>query len=75
MYTKKRSEFGRQPLLSDSHAQLHVNIEPDDSLQENFIEKDPVDMVVQFAPEMTEHEVIATFVHPPAEVIDLNVVS
>ena len=57
VYTKKRSEFGRQPLLSDSSAQLHVSIEPDDSLQENFIEKDPVDMAVQYAPEMTEHEV------------------
>ncbi len=58
MYTKKRSEFGRQPLFSDSAAQLQVNIEPEESLRENFIEKDPVDMVVQYAPEMTEHEVI-----------------
>lgn len=57
VYTKKRSEFGRQALLSDSSAQLHINIEPDDSLRENFIEKDPVDMAIQYAPEMTEHEV------------------
>lgn len=57
VYTKKRSEFGRQPLLSDCQAQIHINIEPDDSLQDNFIEKDPVDMAVQYAPEMTEHEV------------------
>lgn len=60
MYTKKRSEFGRQPLLSDSPAQIHINIEPDDSLQDNFIEKDPVDMAIQYAPEMTEHEVRQT---------------
>ena len=57
VYTKKRAEFGRQPLLSDSAAQLHINIEPDESLRDDFIEKDPVDMAVQYAPEMTEHEV------------------
>lgn len=58
VYTKKRSEFGRQPLLSDSNPQVHINIEPDESLRDNFIMKDPVDMAVQYAPEMTEHEVI-----------------
>ena len=57
MYTKKRSEFGRQPLFSDLGAQLHVDIEPDDSLKENFIDKNPVDMALQYAPEMSEHEV------------------
>lgn len=57
VYTKKRSDFGRQALLADSAAQLHINIEPDDVLRENFIEKDPVDMSAQYAPEMTEHEV------------------
>ena len=57
VYTKKRSEFGRQPLFSDSAAQLHINIEPDESLRDNFIEKDPVDMALQYAPELTEHEV------------------
>lgn len=57
MYTKKRSEFGRQPLFSDLSPQLHVDIEPDDSLKENFIDKNPVDMALQYAPEMSEHEV------------------
>ena len=57
VYTKKRSEFGRQPLFSDLGAQLHVDIEPDDSLKENFIDKNPVDMALQYAPEMSEHEV------------------
>ncbi len=57
VYTKKRSEFGRQSLFSNTSAQLHINIEPDESLRDNFIEKDPVDMAVQYAPEMTEHEV------------------
>lgn len=57
MYTKKRAEFGRQALLSDTSAQININVEPEESLRENFIEKDPVDMAVQYAPEMTEHEV------------------
>ena len=57
VYTKKRAEFGRQPLFSDVSAQLNVDIQPDDSLKDNFIEKDPVDMAVQYAPEMSEHEV------------------
>lgn len=57
VYTKKRSEFGRQPLFTDSAAQLNVDIEPDDSLKDDFIEKNPVDMAIQYAPEMSEHEV------------------
>lgn len=57
VYTKVRSQFGRQPLFSDTNAQLLVNFEPDESLEDNFIEKDPVDMAVLYAPEMTEHEV------------------
>lgn len=57
MYTKKRSEFGRQPLFTDLAAQLNVDIEPDDSVKDDFIEKNPVDMAIQYAPEMSEHEV------------------
>ena len=57
VYTKKRSEFGRQPLFSDRGAQLNIDIQPDVSLKEDFIEKNPVDMALQYAPEMSEHEV------------------
>ena len=57
VYTKKRSEFGRQPLFTDQSAVLNVDIAPDPSLRDNFIEKDPVDMAVHYAPEMSEHEV------------------
>lgn len=56
VYTKKRSEFGRQPLFTDQSAVLNVDIAPDPSLRNNFIEKDPVDMAVHYAPEMSEHE-------------------
>ena len=57
MYTKKRSEFGRQPLFSDRVAEICADIQPDPSLKEQFIYKDPVHMAVQFAPEYSEHEV------------------
>jgi len=63
VYTKKRSEFGRQPLFSDQNAQLNVDILPDDSLQDDFIERNPVDMAIQYAPQMSEHEVSEVVSH------------
>lgn len=57
VYTKKRSEFGRQPLFTDRPAELNVELEPNDSLRKDFIDKNPVDMAIQYAPEMSEHEV------------------
>ena len=57
VYTKKRSEFGRQPLFTDRPAEINVDIEPDDDSRKDFIDKDPVDMAIQYTPEMSEHEV------------------
>jgi dynein intermediate chain 2, axonemal len=57
VYTKKRSEFGRQCLFSDRPAELHVDIAPDQSATHNFIPKDPVDVGVQVSNEYSEHEV------------------
>ena len=57
VYTKKRAEFGRQCNFLDRPAELHVDILPDPSLAENFIERDPVDTGVQNVQEMSEHEV------------------
>ena len=57
VYTKKRSEFGRQCNFSDRPAELHVDIVPDPSLMENFIERNPVDTGIQCVQEMSEHEV------------------
>lgn len=56
VYTKKRSEFGRQCNFSDRAAELHVDIAPDPTLAENFIEKNPVDRGIQSVPEMSEHD-------------------
>ena len=57
VYTKKRSEFGRQCNFTDRPAELHVDIVPDPSLQEDFIERNPVDTGIQCVQEMSEHEV------------------
>ena len=57
VYTKKRSEFGRQCNFSDRPAELHVDILPDSSLSENFVERNPCDSGIQCAQEMSEHEV------------------
>ncbi|KAK2150722.1 hypothetical protein LSH36_393g00019 [Paralvinella palmiformis] len=57
VYTKKRADFGRQCNFSDRPAELHVDIAPDSSLAENFIERNPVDSSLQCVQEMSEHEV------------------
>lgn len=62
VYTKKRSEFGKQCNFSDRPAELHVDILPDPSLLDNFIERDPVDNGIQCVQMMSEHEV--TYDHP-----------
>ena len=57
VYTKKRNEFGRQPIFTDKQAELQLDLKPESSLKDSFIFKDPVDMALQFTPEMSEHEV------------------
>lgn len=57
VYTKKRSEFGRQCNFTDRPAELHVDIIPDATLAENFMERNPVDRGIQCVQEMSEHEV------------------
>ena len=57
VYTKKRAEFGRQCNFSDRPAELHVDIVPDKTLAESFIERNPVDTATQNVQEMSEHEV------------------
>ena len=57
VYTKKRAEFGRQCNFSDRPAELHVDIVPDSSLVDSFIERNPVDTSTQNVQEMSEHEV------------------
>ena len=58
VYTKKRSEFGRQPIFTDKQAELCAEILPEPSVKDSFIFKDPVDVALQFTSEMSEHEVL-----------------
>ena len=57
VYTKKRSEFGRQCSFTNRPAELHVNVVPEPQLTAEFIERDPCDNNVQCAFELSEHEV------------------
>ena len=57
VYTKKRLEFGRQCNFVDRGAELLTNIQPDASLRNQYVERNPVDMPVQVSKEMSEHEV------------------
>jgi len=57
VYTKKRSEFGRQCNFSDRPAELHCDIAPDAALAANFVKRSPIDIGLQCTQEMSEHEV------------------
>lgn len=57
VYTRKRSEFGRHCNFSDCPAKVCVDIQPDPSLADNFVLRNPVDACVQHGSEMSEHEV------------------
>ena len=57
VYTKKRSEFGRQCNFADRQAELHVDILPDEKLACDYIERNPCDTGIQCSQEMSEHEV------------------
>ena len=63
VYTKKRSEFGRQCNFADRPAELHVDITPNPSLMSNFVERNPVDRGIQCAQMMSEHDVSITLQH------------
>ena len=57
VYTKKRSEFGRQCNFTDRQAELHVDIVPDEKLAFNFVHRNPCHVGIQCVTEMSEHEV------------------
>lgn len=64
VYTKLRSDFGRQCLLSDRPAELLVDVPPDQSLAIQFIQKTPRDQALQACRDMSEHQVSFTFDRP-----------
>ena len=61
VYTKKRSEFGRQCNFSDRPAELHFDVAPDEKLVHDYIERNPCNVGIQCVSEMSEHEVSLNF--------------
>ena len=59
VYTKKRSEFGRQCNFSDRPAELHFDVPPVEKLAQDYIERNPCNVGSQCVPEMSEHEVLS----------------
>ncbi|CAI5644626.1 unnamed protein product [Oreochromis niloticus] len=56
VYSKLRSEFGRQCLFSDRPAELLLDLPPDPSLTLSFIQKNHRDQAVQACWETSEHQ-------------------
>lgn len=56
-YTKSRREFGKQCRFSDHGPIVLVNITPDPSLDEQWIQKNPVNKSTNKGVQWSEHEV------------------
>ncbi len=57
VYQKKRKEFGRQPLFTDTLESVHILIQSDPSYAVNYAVKNPISSSAQCVPEMSDHEV------------------
>lgn len=57
VYTKKRSEFGRQVFFSDRPVEILADIQPNLSLTKEYVSRDPVEFGVQNVKEFSEHSV------------------
>ncbi|XP_069581767.1 dynein axonemal intermediate chain 2 [Brachyistius frenatus] len=57
VYTKLRSEFGRQCRFSDRPAELLLDVPPDPNLALQFIQRTHRDQAVQACRDMSEHQV------------------
>ena len=56
-YTKKRSEYGRQPSFKDGEASVVANFIPDETKAETHFERDPCVTVAQVHPDVTDSAV------------------
>jgi len=55
VYTKKRSEFGRQVHFADRNVEIIADIQPDPELARGYISRDPVEIGIQNVREFSEH--------------------
>jgi dynein intermediate chain 2 len=72
VYSKKRSEFGRQCLFVDDGPKLMENIMPNKELLNEYIVKNPVSRSTQCSNVLAEHEVIPTNISQALDFIILN---
>ena len=56
-YTKKRSEYGRQPSFKDGEASVVANFISDETKAETHFERDPCVTVAQVHPDVTDSAV------------------
>ena len=57
VYTKKRSEFGRQVHFTERPVELLCDIQPNSELSLEYIARDPVEIGLQSVQELSEHSV------------------
>ena len=57
VYSKRRSEFGRQCNFYDRPVEVHCNIPADEEVSAKFISRNPVDNEIQCDQQLAEHEV------------------
>lgn len=57
VYQRKRREFGRRPHFGDRQAEVIVDIQRDDSLRQQFIDRDACELATQNTRDFSEHEV------------------
>jgi hypothetical protein len=61
VYTKKRSEFGRQVHFTDRPVEIIADIQPNPDLLQDYIPRNPVEFGVQNVREFSEHWVRPLF--------------
>ena len=55
VYTKKRSEFGRQVHFTDRPVEIIADIPANPDLLQEYIARNPVDVGIQNVKELSEH--------------------
>lgn len=55
VYTKKRSEFGRQVHFADRPAEIIADIQPNPELVRDYVARNPVEIGIQNVREFSEH--------------------
>ena len=59
VYTKKRSDFGRQVVFTDRPVEIVTDIQPNPEIIKEFVAKNPVHVGIQNTKEFSEHWVIS----------------